>query len=222
MPEEQDNKQPGVPEPEEKDTNNEDKFPDDATEQTDETSRTQRTRQAVERLTYDRLGETHTQKDGNRKISFANERIEMCHNIMTDDNDKYEHIEYNTDKAEIMARIMVQINEAITDQGLEFVQRHATEYTTQFAQQYIYEKGLKKFGERGKQAAIEEWDQLHRRKCFVLIEIASMTQKEKERAQQALVLLTEKRDGSIKGRTVYNGKPTREWLSREDTMSPTA
>jgi len=36
------------------------------------------------------------------------------------------------------------------------------------------------------------------------------------------MFLTEKRDGSIKGRMVYNGKPTREWLSREDSASPTA
>ena len=35
------------------------------------------------------------------------------------------------------------------------------------------------------------------------------------------MFLTEKRDGSTKGRMVYNGKPTREWLSREETASPT-
>ena len=78
------------------------------------------------------------------------------------------------------------------------------------------------FGERGKQAAIKEWDQLHRRKCFVPIDVSLLTKQEKERAQQALMLLTEKRDGSIKGRAVYNGKPTQEWLTKEDTTSPTA
>ena len=36
------------------------------------------------------------------------------------------------------------------------------------------------------------------------------------------MFLTEKRDGSIKGQKVYNGKPTRDWLSREDSASPTA
>ena len=29
-------------------------------------------------------------------------------------------------------------------------------------------------------------------------------------------------DGTVKGRCVYNGKPTREWLSREEAASPTA
>jgi hypothetical protein len=35
----------------------------------------------------------------------------------------------------------------------------------------------------------------------------------------ALMFLTEKRDKSVKGRMVYNGKPTREWLSQEDAAS---
>ena len=36
------------------------------------------------------------------------------------------------------------------------------------------------------------------------------------------MFLTEKRDKSIKGRMVFNGKPAREWLTREDSASPTA
>ena len=35
------------------------------------------------------------------------------------------------------------------------------------------------------------------------------------------MLLTQKQDGQYKGRMVYKGKPTREWLSREDSASPT-
>jgi hypothetical protein len=50
-----------------------------------------------------------------------------------------------------------------------------------------------------------------------------MTQIERKKTQeQALMFLEEKRDGTVKGRMVYNGKPTREWLSREDYASPTA
>jgi hypothetical protein len=49
-----------------------------------------------------------------------------------------------------------------------------------------------------------------------------MTQIERRKAQQALMFLGEKRDRTIKGRRVYNGKSTREWLSREDSASPTA
>ena len=49
-----------------------------------------------------------------------------------------------------------------------------------------------------------------------------MTTGERRKAMMALMFLTEKRDSTIKGRMVYNGKPTREWLSREDSASPTA
>jgi hypothetical protein len=49
-----------------------------------------------------------------------------------------------------------------------------------------------------------------------------MTQIEGRKAQQALMFLGEKRDRTVKGRMVYNGNPTREWLSREDAASPTA
>ena len=33
--------------------------------------------------------------------------------------------------------------------------------------------------------------------------------------------LTEKRDGTMKGGMVHNGKPTREWLNKEESLSPT-
>ena len=65
-------------------------------------------------------------------------------------------------------------------------------------------------------------DQLHQRNCFTPVSIAEMTPQERHKVQEALMFLTEKHDASIKGRMVYNGKPTHEWLSREDSASPTA
>ena len=64
--------------------------------------------------------------------------------------------------------------------------------------------------------------QMNDRKCFRAILVNKLTKQERERAQLALGYLTEKRDGTIKGRMVFNGKPTREWLSREESASPTA
>ena len=43
----------------------------------------------------------------------------------------------------------------------------------------------------------------------------------KRKAVEALMFLTQKRDGTIKARQVYNGKPTREWILKEDRASPT-
>jgi hypothetical protein len=65
-------------------------------------------------------------------------------------------------------------------------------------------------------------DQLHRRSCFTPKSITEITQIERRKAQQVLIFLGEKRDGTVKGRMVYNGKTTRGWLSREDSASPTA
>jgi hypothetical protein len=88
---------------------------------------------------------------------------------------------------------------------------------------YLLNKGIKIFGQnKGRDASKKEMDQLHRLSCFTPISIAKVTQIEWRKVQQALMVLGEKRDGTIKGRMVYNGKPTREWLSREDSVSPTA
>ena len=75
---------------------------------------------------------------------------------------------------------------------------------------------------RGKEAAIQELTQLCKRNCFSPVSIKDMTRTGENKAQEALMFLSEKKDGSIKGRMVYNGKPTREWMTREDVASPTA
>ena len=74
----------------------------------------------------------------------------------------------------------------------------------------------------GNEAIVKEMNQLDDRGCLKPILISKMTKSEKRRAQLALAYLTEKRDGSIKGRTVFNGAKTRDWMSKEDTTSPTA
>jgi hypothetical protein len=83
-------------------------------------------------------------------------------------------------------------------------------------------KGLKVFGNKGHEASIKEINQLHKRTYFAPLKVKEMKPSERKKAQIALMFLTEKRDKSMKGRMIYNGKPTREWLSQEDTASPTA
>ena len=90
------------------------------------------------------------------------------------------------------------------------------------AQQHTLSKGLKIYGKDGELAISKELKQLLDRRCFWPILVAELTRRERERAQLALAYLTEKRDGTKKGRIVFNGKPTREWLSREESASPTA
>ena len=109
----------------------------------------------------------------------------------------------------MIARIIGDLNEQISSKGYAF------------AQQYILHKGLKKFGQKGREAAGSEMDQLYARNCFVPISINELKISERLKAQEALMLLTQKRSGEVKGRMVYNGKPTRAWISREDSASPT-
>ncbi len=75
------------------------------------------------------------------------------------------------------------------------------------AQQYNKQKGLRKFGEHGEQALVKEMSQQHKRECFVPRHRKSLSVEELKKAQEAITFLTEKRDGEVKGRTVYNGKP---------------
>ena len=56
----------------------------------------------------------------------------------------------------------------------------------------------------------------------MLISVKDTTLTERRKAIGALMFLTEKRDKSVKGQMVYNRKPTREWLTREHSASPTA
>jgi hypothetical protein len=138
-------------------------------------------------------------------------KLEHCHNLIAQvsPNPK-EDVEYNPQTAMVIARTMVEINAKASADG------------ACYAQQYILQKGLKVFGEKGSQAAGKELDQLHQRNAFVPLNVSKLSTEEKRKAMDALMFLTEKRDGTIKGRMVYNGKPTREWLSREDSASPTA
>lgn len=71
---------------------------------------------------------------------------------------------------------------------------------------------------------MKEMDQFHRQSCSTQMFVLKMTQTKPRRAQQALIFVGEKHNGSVKeAQCVLNGKPTREWLvSTEDWSSPTA
>ena len=149
------------------------------------------------------------------KVTFEDNRVtgnlEYCHNLITQVHpNPQEDVKYATMHAMLIARVMDDINSKVSIQGASF------------AQQYIIQKGLKVFGDQGRKASTKEMDQLHRRSCFMPISIKEMMPEEHKKAMEALMFLMEKHDESIKGQMVYNGKPTREWLTREDSASPTA
>ena len=185
---------------------------DEASTATESTRRSTRETRPIERLEPKMTGKSYAQQE--KKVTFKddeNVQLEYCHNLVSQTkHDPSQSKEYNPQDAMLMARLIYDINNKVVREGASF------------AQQYLLNKGLKVFGMKGHDASVKEMDQLHRRSCFTPVSIKEMTQLERRKAQQALMFLGEKRDGTIKGRMVYNGKPTREWLSREDSASPTA
>jgi hypothetical protein len=169
----------------------------------------------VSRLEPNMSGKSYLQKDDKtkKKVMFAEDelkQLEYCHNLVLQVKpEKEQIIEYGLSQAMLIARFIQDITMNVKQHGASF------------AQQYILQKGLKVFGKQGHQASKKEIDQLPKRTCFAPLKVKDMKPSKRKRVQMALLFLTEKRDKSVKGRMVYNGKPTREWLSREDAASPT-
>jgi len=114
-------------------------------------------------------------------------------------------INYLTELAPVFAQLIFDINYG--------VRRHSAS----FAQQFIFQKGGKKFGKHGNQAAFDEFDQLHHCNCFTPIDLSKLTPLEKKKAQAAMMLLSKKKYGSVKGRCVYEGSKTRPHFTKEET-----
>ena len=90
------------------------------------------------------------------------------------------------ERAPVIAQVMYHLHQ------------EALIYGTSFGQQYILQVGLKRFGDDGYNAAIQELEQLYKRSCFTPIGIGELSEQEKTKAMRALMLLTEKRDGTKK------------------------
>ena len=118
------------------------------------------------------------------------------------------------ENARIIAKILCLMNMGVSMK--EEVKGH------QFIQTYSLAKGLKKFGEKGRDAALGEMKQIHDRVVFQPIRVSKITPLEKKRAMESLIFLVEKRDGRIKARTCANGSTQREYTDRDEAASPTA
>lgn len=69
---------------------------------------------------------------------------------------------------------------------------------------------------------MKELVQLTKQQCWNPVHVEESTEKEKEKAVEAIMLLAEKHTVEVKGRFVYNSNESRDWLSRQRTTSPTA
>jgi hypothetical protein len=122
--------------------------------------------------------------------------------------------EYSQDTAQVIATVMCHWNNVC--------QQFNKTTLAMFIQTYSLNKGIKKFGQKGKDAAIKEMKQLHNRTVFEGIKIKDMTTLECKRGMESLLFLVKKHDGKIKARTCANGSTQQEYIDRADATSPTA
>ena len=92
--------------------------------------------------------------------------MEQCHNLVANNPKSNKCESYSPQLAMVYARIIANINARVTAEGASF------------GQQYMLQKGLKKWSTRGANAATKEVDQLHQRNCFSPIDVSKLTRDE--------------------------------------------
>jgi hypothetical protein len=81
--------------------------------------------------------------------------------------------------------------------------------------------GMKEWGTDADKAVHSEMKQLHLRNTFRPMHWKQLNQDQKKTVLESHMFLKQKRDGSIKGRTVAGGNKQRDFISKEDSSSPT-
>ena len=88
--------------------------------------------------------------------------------------------------------------------------------------QYGFRKGLKIFGDEGYNAAVSELrDNLLGRDCVRMLKGKEITPTVWKKALSYLMFLKRKRNGKINGQGCADGRPQREYISKEESSSPT-
>jgi len=81
--------------------------------------------------------------------------------------------------------------------------------------------GMKEWGKVAEQAVLSEMKQLHMRDTFRPMHWRELNDLQKKTILESHMFLKQKRDGKIKGRTVAGGNKQRDFISKEDSSSPT-
>jgi len=95
------------------------------------------------------------------------DKLEQCHNLFKAPLSATVDQEYNLVQALYIAKVIMEIRNGVSEHGVSFYQN------------YIYQKGIKMFGEKGRKAAGKELDQLHQRNCYTPIDVNDLTPEEK-------------------------------------------
>jgi hypothetical protein len=81
--------------------------------------------------------------------------------------------------------------------------------------------GMKRWGKEARDAVHSEMKQLHFRDTFQPVHYRDLDEQERKMLLESHMFLKQKRDGKIKARTVAGGNKQRDFISKEDSSSPT-
>ena len=105
--------------------------------------------------------------------------------------------------------------------GKKYAYNHA-QFAAYIMQQLSLKEGIKKFGKKGDKAAYAEMEQQHLRETFRPVLPSNLTPEKKKEVLESIMLLKEKKDGTVKGRNVADGRKQREFIGKHKATSPTA
>ena len=103
----------------------------------------------------------------------------------------------------------------------EFSYQHDAQVAYAFMQQLSLKSALKQWGSDAVDAGVKEVSQLHWRKTFVPRRYSELTDEQTKKVLESHMFVVKKRDGNTKARMVAGGNTQRDYLTKEDSSSPT-
>jgi hypothetical protein len=86
--------------------------------------------------------------------------------------------------------------------------------------QYNLKPGLRKFGEKGATAAMDELTQLHVMDTWTAMDPSKLSREDRMQALSLLLFLKEKQTGKIKGSACINEAPQRKYIPKQEAALP--
>ena len=180
-------------------------------------------------------------QDGNNNINPANQNRDNQRKRQRHRNNRTRGEQTNENQQPAQNRLMYEVqsklngpywNEQIvgammtTNSGETNQAKAMEEYFSMNASkstpQYGFRKGLELFGEEGHAAAVKELrDNLLGRGCLKMLKPNQVNSDIRKKALAYLMFLKQKRCGKTKGRGCADGRPQRDYITKEESRSPT-
>jgi len=99
--------------------------------------------------------------------------------------------------------------------------QHDADVAYAFMQQLSLNAALRQWGTDAKDAGVKEISQLHWRDTFIPKRYSDLTDELKKKILKSHMFVVKKRDGKTTARLVAGGNMQRDYLTKEDSSSPT-